>query len=130
MLVRLPEAYHLAHALPTLPVSATVEAVLAARIDRLPPEEKRLLQMAVVIGKDVPWSLLQAIAGLTEEAIHKCLTHLQTAQFLYETRLFPERQYTFKHTHTYEVVYGSLLQERRRIHGSRPLPSGDRLLHP
>jgi class 3 adenylate cyclase/tetratricopeptide (TPR) repeat protein len=95
-------------------VPATVQAVLAARIDRLPPEEKRLLQTAAVLGMEVPLALLQAIAELPEEALHRGLTHLQASEFLYETRLFPEREYTFKHALTHEVAYCSLLQERRR----------------
>jgi class 3 adenylate cyclase len=85
---------------------------LAARIDRLPPEEKRLLQTAAVIGTEVPFALLQAIAELPEEALHRGLAHLQAAEFLYETRLFPERDFTFKHALTHEVAYSSLLQER------------------
>ena len=91
-----------------------MQAVLAARIDRLPAEDKRLLQTAAVIGKDVPFALLQAIAELPEEALHRGLAHLQAAEFLYETRLFPDLEYTFKHALTHEVAYGSLLQERRR----------------
>src|SRR5207253_4225000 len=93
----------------------TVQAVLAARIDRLPPEEKRLLQTAAIIGTEVPSPLLQAIAEVPEAALHRELAHLQAAEFLYETRLFPEREYTFKHALTHEVAYGSLLQERRRV---------------
>jgi tetratricopeptide (TPR) repeat protein len=88
--------------------------VLAARIDRLPPEEKRLLQTAAVIGTEVPFSLLQAIADVPEETLHRGLVHLQAAEFLYETRLFPEPDYTFKHALTHEVAYNSLLLERRR----------------
>jgi tetratricopeptide (TPR) repeat protein len=107
-------AYRLAKALQSLQVPATVQAVLAARIDRLPAEDKRLLQTAAVIGTDVPWPLLQAIAELPEEALHRGLAHLQAAELLYETRLFPEREYTFKHALTHEVAYRSLLQERRR----------------
>ena len=93
---------------------ATVQAVLAARIDRLPPEEKRLLQTAAVLGTEVPLPLVQAIAELPEETLHRGLTHLQAAEFLYETRLFPEHAYTFKHALTHEVAYRGLLQERRR----------------
>ena len=93
---------------------ATVQAVLAARIDRLPPEDKRLLQTAATIGTDVPLPVLQAIAELSEAELHRGLARLQAAEFLYETRLFPEREYTFKHALTHEVAYGSLLQERRR----------------
>ena len=107
-------AYRLGRPLEELQVPATVQAVLAARIDRLPPEEKRLLQTAAVIGTEVPLPLLQAIAELPEEALHRGLAHLQAAEFLYETRLFPEPEYTFKHALTHEVAYGSLLLERRR----------------
>ena len=115
VLVGEPGAYRLAQALPTIQVPATVQAVLAARIDRLPPEEKRLLQTAAVIGTEVPLPLLQAIAELPEAALHRGLAHLQAAEFLYETRLFPEPEYTFKHALTHEVAYGSLLLERRRV---------------
>ena len=114
VLVGEPGAYRLAQALPAIQVPATVQAVLAARIDRLPPEEKRLLQTAAVIGTEVPLPLLQAIADLSEAVLHRGLTHLQAAEFLYETRLFPEPDYTFKHALTHEVAYGSLLLERRR----------------
>jgi predicted ATPase/class 3 adenylate cyclase len=100
-------------------VPATVQAVLAARIDRLPPEEKRLLQSAAVVGKDVPFVLLQAIADQSDEELRRGLTRLQSAEFLYETSLFPEIEYTFKHALTHEVAYGSVLQERRRsLHAS------------
>ena len=115
VLVGEPGAYRLAQALPTIQVPATVQAVLAARIDRLPPEEKRLLQTAAVIGTEVPFALLQAIADLPEAALHRGLAHLQAAEFLYETRLFPEPEYTFKHALTHEVAYNSLLLERRRV---------------
>jgi tetratricopeptide (TPR) repeat protein len=108
-------AYRLDTALQSLQVPATVQAVLAARIDRLPPEEKRLLQTAAVIGNEVPLPLLQTIAELPEEVLHRGLAHLQAAEFLYETRLFPEPEYTFKHALTHEVAYGSLLLERRRV---------------
>jgi class 3 adenylate cyclase/tetratricopeptide (TPR) repeat protein len=107
-------ASRLAQALPTIQVPATVQAVLAARMDRLPPEDKRLLQTAAVIGTEVPLSLLQAIAELPEEVLHRGLAHLQAAEFLYETRLFPEPEYTFKHALPHEVAYNSLLLERRR----------------
>jgi class 3 adenylate cyclase len=76
-------AYRLAQPLASLQVPATVQAVLAARIDRLPPEEKRLLQTAAVIGTEVPLPLLQAIAELSEEVRQRGLAQLQAAEFLY-----------------------------------------------
>ena len=107
-------AYHQARASHTLQIPATAQAMLAARIDRLAPEDKRLLQAASVIGKDVPFTLLQAVAEVPQESLRRSLTNLQAAEFLYEARLFPELEYTFKHALTHDVAYGSLLQERRR----------------
>jgi class 3 adenylate cyclase/tetratricopeptide (TPR) repeat protein len=114
-LVGEPGAYRLAHALPTMRMPATVQAVLAARIDRLPSEEKRLLQTAAVVGIEVPLTLLQTVMDLPAETLRLSLTPLQEAEFLYETSLFPELVYTFKHALTQEVAYGSLLHERRRV---------------
>jgi len=111
--------YHLEKKVESTQVPATVQAVLAARIDRLPLEEKQLLQSAAVIGKDVPFSLLQAITELSDEELRRGLTHLQGAEFLYETSLFPDLEYTFKHALTHEVAYGSLLHERQRVLHSR-----------
>jgi tetratricopeptide (TPR) repeat protein len=114
VLVGEPGAYRLAQALPTIQVPATVQAVLPARIDRLLPEAKRLLQTAAVIGHEVPLPLLQAVAELPEPQLRLGLTHLQAAGFLYETRLFPEPGYSFKHALTHEVAYSGLVQNRRR----------------
>ena len=95
-------------------VPATVQAVLAARIDRLLPAEKLLLQAASVIGKDFSFALLQAIAELTDEPLRRGLTHLQAAEFLFETNFFPDLEYTFKHALTHEVAYQSLLRSNRQ----------------
>src|SRR5262249_61351130 len=82
-------AHHVDRSVEPIQVPATVQAVLAARLDRLPPREKALLQTAAVIGKDIPLALLQAIADTSEHALQRSLVHLQAAEFLYETSLFP-----------------------------------------
>ena len=111
-------AYQLARSLPAIQVPATVQAVLAARIDRLSPGDKALLQTASVVGKDVPLGLLQAIAELAEDELYAAIGRLQAAEFLYEAGIFPDLEYTFKHALTHDVTYGSLLQDRRRrLHG-------------
>jgi predicted ATPase/class 3 adenylate cyclase len=107
--------YRLVMRLSDVQVPGRVQAVLSARIDRLPAEHKRLLQTAAVVGKDVALPLLRAIADLPEDALWVGLTQLQAAEFLYETSLFPEPEYTFKHALTHEVAYASMLQERRRV---------------
>src|SRR3989440_6232785 len=111
-------AYTLATPVEATQVPATVQAVLAARIDRLPAVVKQLLQSGAVIGKDVAVSLLEAVAGQPVDDVRRGLTQLQAAEVLYETSLFPELEYTFKHALTLEVAYQSLLRERRRtLHG-------------
>jgi class 3 adenylate cyclase/tetratricopeptide (TPR) repeat protein len=111
-------AYRLAGPWQALQIPATAQAILAARIDRLSVDDKRLLQAASVIGKDVPFTLLQAVAEGAEETLRRGLANLQSAEFLYEARLFPDLEYTFKHALTHDVAYGSLVHERRRtLHG-------------
>jgi tetratricopeptide (TPR) repeat protein len=95
-------------------VPETVQAVLAARFDRLPSEAKRLLQTAAVIGMQMTLPLLQAVTELSDAALHTGLTRLQAVELLHETRVVPELIYTFKHALIHEVAYGGLLQERRR----------------
>jgi predicted ATPase len=107
-------AYRMAQALPSIQVPTTVQAMLAARIDRLPADDKRLLQVCAVIGKDIPFRLLQAIVEEPEEVIRRSIAHLQAAEFLYELHLFPEHVYTFRHALTQEVAYQSLLQRTRQ----------------
>ena len=106
--------YQASGPLDSIQVPATVQTILAARIDRLPPNEKRLLQSASVIGKDVPLALLQALEEIPEEELRSGLGRLQAAEFVYETSLFPDLEFTFKHALTHEVAYGALLYEHRK----------------
>jgi tetratricopeptide (TPR) repeat protein len=120
-------AYMLTATSAAVDVPATVQAILAARIDRLAPEDKRLLQGASVIGKDVPFVLLLAIADMPEPALREGLGRLQASEFLYEASLFPDIEYTFKHALTHDVAYGSLLLERRRALHAQILECIERL---
>src|SRR5713101_4046945 len=134
-------SYRLTRPVEALQVPATVQTILAARIDRLPAEEKQLLQAASVIGKHVPYALLAAIAEQPEEALRRGLAHLQEAEFLYETQLFPDLEFTFKHALTHDVAYAGLLGERRRdlhaavvaalerLHADRLVEHVERLAH-
>jgi transcriptional regulator with AAA-type ATPase domain/class 3 adenylate cyclase/tetratricopeptide (TPR) repeat protein len=119
--------YRLTQPIQTIQVAPTVQAMLGARIDRLSPEDKRLLQVASVVGKAVPFPLLQAIADLPDEALRRGLDHLQAAEFVYETGLFPELEYSFKHALTHEVTYGGLLHEDRRALHARIAEAIERL---
>jgi class 3 adenylate cyclase/tetratricopeptide (TPR) repeat protein len=119
--------YRLVTAQPSIQVPTTVQAILAARIDRLPSDEKRLLHTASVIGTDVAFPLLQAVADVPEGGLRRSLTHLQAAEFLYETRLFPDLEYTFKHALTHEVAYQGLLHDRQRALHARITEALERL---
>jgi class 3 adenylate cyclase/tetratricopeptide (TPR) repeat protein len=125
-------AYRLAWPDRTVDVPASVQAVLAARIDRLPSVDKQLLQAASVIGKDVPFPLLEATVGLSGEDLRRSLASLRAGELLYEARLFPDLEYTFKHALTHQVAYNSLLHDRRRaLHAGIAITTealyGDRL---
>jgi tetratricopeptide (TPR) repeat protein len=119
--------YRLAKAVETLQMPPTVQAVLASRIDRLEPEDKRLLQAASVIGNDVPFAPLEAIAELSEETLRAGLMRLQSAEFIYETTLFPALEYTFKHALTHDVAYGSMVTGRRKSLHARVVDALERL---
>jgi class 3 adenylate cyclase/tetratricopeptide (TPR) repeat protein len=110
--------YILAKSFSSAEVPSTVQAVLASRIDRLPAQEKRLLQEAAVIGQDVPFALLSAISELSDGDLRASVAYLQGADFLYESKLFPDLEYSFRHALTHDVAYGEVLHQRRReIHG-------------
>jgi len=107
-------AYKLVTPVERLEVPATVQAILAARIDRLPEREKRLLQVASVIGKDFPEPLLATVAGLPADELKSALAALRRAEFIHEQAIYPFSEYSFKHPLTQEVALGSQLRERRR----------------
>jgi DNA-binding winged helix-turn-helix (wHTH) protein/class 3 adenylate cyclase/tetratricopeptide (TPR) repeat protein len=95
-------------------VPDTIQTVLAARIDRLAPTEKQLLQTAAVVGRDVPFDLLRALVDLPEDVLRQTLMTLQTAEFLHVKRDTLAQVYSFKHILTQEVAYASLLASTRR----------------
>jgi DNA-binding NtrC family response regulator/tetratricopeptide (TPR) repeat protein len=120
-------AHLLARPIDTVEVPPTVQAVLSARIDRLLPEARRLLEAASVIGKDVPYALLQTITELAEATLRRGLASLQAAELLYEARLMPELEYTFKHTLTRDVTYDGVPHDRRRSLHARIVDAIERL---
>jgi class 3 adenylate cyclase/tetratricopeptide (TPR) repeat protein len=118
VLVGEPGAYRLGKALANIQIPTSVKAVIESRVDRLAPEDKRLLQWAAVIGREVPLALLEAVAELPASDLRRAIERLQVSGFLYEARLFPDLEYAFRHPSAHEVVYAGLLKERRRLlHG-------------
>ena len=98
----------------SLSMPDTIQAVIATRLDRLSPLDKRLLHVAAVVDAEVPLSLLQRLTGLPTDIVQGSLRRLQASEFLYETRLLPELAYTFKHVLTQEVAYSQIAPEQRR----------------
>jgi predicted ATPase/class 3 adenylate cyclase len=95
-------------------IPPTVRDILASRIDRLPANDKGLLQTLAVLGKDFSRALISQVVTHPEIELERMLSDLQLAEFIYEQPTFPEVEYTFKHALTQEVAYNSVLQERRR----------------
>jgi class 3 adenylate cyclase/tetratricopeptide (TPR) repeat protein len=121
-----PGAYRQAKIIEALQIPPTVQAILAARIDRLPDGAKRLLQSAAVVGMHVPLALLQEVAEEGDD-LPGHLATLQAGEFLYESRLFPDFEYSFRHVLTHDVAYGSLSQARRRALHARIAEAMERL---
>ena len=107
-------AYQLTRSVEAIQVPATVQAILAARIDSLPAEDKRVLETAAVIGQTVSFTLLETVADVRGLELQQRLSHLRAAELLYETRSVPDPEYTFKHVVTHEVAYSSVRPDRRR----------------
>ena len=120
-------AYRLTVAVQRITVLATVQSVIGARIDRLPAGTKRLLQTASVIGKDFELSLLRHVTEFEDGAVQQYLATLQGSEFVYEIRLFPDPEYTFKHALTHQVAYEGLLGDRRREKHAEILRAMERL---
>jgi predicted ATPase len=108
-------AVKLARSMNTVKVPATVQAVLASRIDRLPAEEKQLLQTLAVLGREFPLVLVQRVTLKPDEELERRLVRLQGGEFIYEQLAAGDVEYTFKHALTQEVAYNALLVERRKL---------------
>jgi class 3 adenylate cyclase len=122
--------YTLVQPTTTLQLPTTVQGILAARIDRLAPDEKALLQQLAVIGREFPLSLIRQIIPQSEDELYRLLASLQHKEFLYEQPAFPESEYNFKHALTQEVAYGTVLQERRKALHERTAQATEKLYRP
>src|SRR5439155_20081164 len=89
--------------------------VLLGRIGRLAPEDKRLLEIAAVVGKHVPFAIVHAVAGIGEGVLRAACARLKSAEFLHETSVSPDPEYTFRHALAPEVAYASVPPEQRHI---------------
>jgi predicted ATPase/class 3 adenylate cyclase len=96
-------------------VPATVQGVLAARIDRLPAAEKELLQILAVLGREFPLGLVRQVRLGPDDELERGLWGLQAGEFVYEQPAAGDTEYIFKHALTQEVAYNSLLIERRKV---------------
>jgi class 3 adenylate cyclase/tetratricopeptide (TPR) repeat protein len=101
----------------SLRIPPTVQAILAARIDRLHNDEKNLLQTLAILGREFVLSLARAVAGKSEDELERLIARLQLGEFVYEQPSIVDVEYIFKHALTQEVAYNSVLLERRkRLH--------------
>jgi class 3 adenylate cyclase/tetratricopeptide (TPR) repeat protein/ribosomal protein L40E len=97
-----------------LKIPPTVQAILAARIDRLLSAEKDLLQALAVMGKEFQLSLVRTVSARSDDELNRLLETLQLAEFIYEQPAVGDVEYSFKHALTQDVAYNSVLIERRK----------------
>ncbi len=110
-----------------LKIPPTVQAILAARIDRLPADAKELLQTLAVIGREFPLSLIRAVVTKSEDELNRLLNDLQLGEFICEQPALGDTEYEFKHALTQEVAYNSVLMERRQQLHERTAAALERL---
>ena len=108
-------AVKVTRSLSQLRMPATVQGMLAARIDRLSAEQKDLLQMLAVIGRQSQLGLVRQVASQLDPQLERLLLDLQSGEFIYEQPALAGAEYIFKHALTHEVAYNSVLMERRRL---------------
>ncbi|MBV8134803.1 MAG: hypothetical protein JO121_04045, partial [Deltaproteobacteria bacterium] len=97
-----------------LKIPPIVQAILASRIDRLPPHLKELLQTLAVMGSQFPLALVRQVVQLPADRPDSPLDILQAGEFIYERPARGDVEYTFKHALTHDAAYNSLLTERRK----------------
>lgn len=114
VLVSEPRQFRLTRSVADVEIPASVRIVLASRIDRLPTEERTLLQVASVIGRDVPVVLLRAVADIPADRLARQLLELRSLEFLHEAGGSAGAEYTFNHALTHAVAYDSMLKRHRR----------------
>jgi class 3 adenylate cyclase/tetratricopeptide (TPR) repeat protein len=112
-----------------LRIPATVQAILASRIDRLSAAEKELLQTLAVIGNEFSLTLATHVVGTPEAKLVPMLSSLQEREFIFEQLAGGDIEYTFKHALTHDVAYNSILTERRKILHERTAAAIDALWH-
>ena len=95
----------------------TIHGVIMSRIDRLPEQARRTLQIAAVVGRAVDLELLRAvhdIPGESLESLRRDLSDLADLGLLPDDSEAGRARYTFRSVTTQEVAYDSLRYERRR----------------
>jgi predicted ATPase len=127
--VLVPGTVKITRPLSQVRIPATVQGILASRIDRLPAPHKDLLQTLSVLGKNFPLDLVKAVAPMPEDDLARMLSGLQLGEFVYEQPGLTNIELTFKHALTQEVAYNSLLMERRKLLHERAGEAIEGLFH-
>lgn len=92
----------------------SVSALIAERVDHLPPDLKTLLQIASVLGEQFRSDILGALNAMPPESLQAALEALETQEFIRAVTHPPTPIYAFRHALFQEVCYASLLKRRRR----------------
>ncbi len=105
-------AYRLKHGIDAIPLPATVQAVVAARIDHLEEVAKQVLETAAVIGRLVAMSILKPVAALPNDELLEAISQLRHAELLYDLPPYDQGLLAFRHPLIQEVAYAMQLRSR------------------
>jgi predicted ATPase len=111
---RTDSTYHLAKEIHEVTIPSTIHDVIMARVDMLPEGAKELLQIGAVIEREFSYELIKQVSDLSEQEILSRLSVSKDAELLFERGIYPESTYIFKHAMTQEVVYDSILNNRKK----------------
>lgn len=98
----------------TTDVPSSIQEIIMARIDALPPEAKEVLQTGSVIEREFSFQLIYRVSGLTEQKLLSCLEILKNSELIYQRGIFPDLTYIFEHALTREIAYDSILTEKKK----------------
>lgn len=115
VLVQTAGVWHLTAPVESLTIPDTVQAVIAARLDRLEREVRDILQMAAVIGRNFPVSVLGHLCRMDHLMLTLYLADLESFAYIHELKRDPELEYVFRHPLLQEVAYNGLVKKERRM---------------
>lgn len=106
-------AFHLSESIPQGTIPSTINDVIMARVDGMPEGAKEILRIGSAIEREFSFRIIERVMGISDHELMLHLSALKDAELIYERGVFPESIGVFKHALTQQVVYGSIVTEKK-----------------